>query len=99
MSQVKKILVAYDGSPHSKKALEWAIELSLLSCAQVAAVKVLDLSELYLLRGASEAFIQGLEEIRREDQKLMDEGESFPFIQTKEEGAAFNARCSLFLYK
>ena len=73
MSQVKKILVAYDGSPHSKKALEWAIELSLLSCAQVAAVKVLDLSELYLLRGASEAFIQGLEEIRREDQKMMDE--------------------------
>ena len=35
MSRLNKILVAYDGSPHSKEALNWAIDLSLLSGAQV----------------------------------------------------------------
>ena len=42
MSRMKKILVAYDGSPHSKQALNWAIDLSLLSGAQVLAVKVFE---------------------------------------------------------
>ena len=40
MAQLKKLLVAYDGSTQSKEALDWAIDLSLLSGAQVIAVKV-----------------------------------------------------------
>ena len=31
MARPKKILVAFDGSPHSKQALDWAIELSQLA--------------------------------------------------------------------
>jgi nucleotide-binding universal stress UspA family protein len=34
MTRPKKILLSYDGSPDSKEALQWAIELSLLSCAR-----------------------------------------------------------------
>lgn len=36
----KKILLAYDGSAHSKEALGWAIDLSLQSGAPLIAVKV-----------------------------------------------------------
>jgi len=28
MNELKKILVAFDGSPHSRKALDWALDLS-----------------------------------------------------------------------
>ena len=45
MSRMRKILVAYDGSPHSKQALNWAIDLSLLSEARVVAVKVFEGSQ------------------------------------------------------
>ena len=75
MSQLKKILVAYDGSPHSKQALNWAIDLSLLSGAQVAAVKVFEGSRLYpaMSEMGGKSFPALLDEIRREDQRLMDE--------------------------
>ena len=75
MSQLKKILVAYDGSPHSKQALNWAIDLSLLSGAQVSAVKVFDGSRLYptISETGGREISALLEEIRREDQQLMDE--------------------------
>ena len=39
---MKKILVAYDGSTQSKEALDWAINLSLMSEALVIAVKVVE---------------------------------------------------------
>ena len=75
MSQLKKILVAYDGSSHSKHALNWAIDLSLLSGAQVAAVKVFEGSRLYpaIAETGGKEFPALLDEIRREDQRLMDE--------------------------
>ena len=75
MSQLKKILVAYDGSSHSKHALNWAIDLSLLSGAQVAAVKVIEGSRLYagIAETGGKEFPALLDEIRREDQRLMDE--------------------------
>ncbi|MHC1762402.1 MAG: universal stress protein [Negativicutes bacterium] len=75
MSQLKKILVAYDGSSHSKHALNWAIDLSLLSDAQVAAVKVFEGSRLYpaISETGGKEFPALLDEIRREDQRLMDE--------------------------
>ena len=42
MTRPQKILVAYDGSAKSKEALNWAIDLSLLSGAPVIAVKVVE---------------------------------------------------------
>ena len=42
MARMKKILVAYDGSSHSKEALDWATDLSLMSEALVIAVKVVE---------------------------------------------------------
>jgi nucleotide-binding universal stress UspA family protein len=42
MPRPNKILVAYDGSPHSREALTWALELSLLSGASVVVVKVVE---------------------------------------------------------
>ena len=74
MSRLKKILVAYDGSPHSKEALNWAIDLSLLSGAQVVAVKVFEGNQLYAAaETGGTSFLSALEEMRREDQRLMDE--------------------------
>ena len=40
MKRPNKILLAYDGSVHSKEALGWAIDLSLQSGAPLIAVKV-----------------------------------------------------------
>lgn len=75
MSQLKKILVAYDGSQQSKQALNWAIDLCLLAGAQVAAVKVFEGSRLYpaIAETGGRELAALLDEIRREDQALMDE--------------------------
>ena len=75
MSQIKKILVAYDGSHQSKQALNWAIDLSLLSGAQVAAVKVFEGSRLYpaIAETGGRELAALLDQIRREDQQLMDD--------------------------
>ena len=74
MSRMKKILVAYDGSPHSKQALNWAIDLSLLSGAQVLAVKVFEGNQLMLAAETSSTrFLEALEAMRRDDQQLLDE--------------------------
>ena len=74
MSRMKKILVAYDGSPHSKEALDWAIDLSLLSQAQIVAVKVFEGNQLFMAAETGGAkFLETLEEMRREDRRLMEE--------------------------
>ena len=77
MSRMKKILVAYDGSPHSKQALNWAIDLSLLSEARVVAVKVFEGSQ-FLIASDTTAHkvVETLERLRREDQELLDEAVS-----------------------
>ena len=43
MAEIRKILVAYDGSPQSKVALEWAIDLGLTTKAQIAVAKVVEM--------------------------------------------------------
>lgn len=74
MSQLNKILVAYDGSPHSKEALAWAIDLSLLSGAQVTAVKVFEGSQFYsVVETGGMRFFEALEEMQQEDKRLMEE--------------------------
>ena len=42
MAKPKKILLAYDGSAHSKEALAWAIDFSLQTGAELMAVKVME---------------------------------------------------------
>jgi len=75
MTKLKKILVAYDGSSHSKEALNWAIDLSLLSGAEVAAVKVFELGVTLDAMGEADGttFQETLEAIRRNDRGLLDE--------------------------
>lgn len=74
MSRMKKILVAYDGSPHSKEALNWAVDLSLLSGAEVFAAKVVEVGHLYeAAETGGRRFLEALEEMRRDDQKLLEE--------------------------
>ena len=78
MTRPKKILLAYDGSPDSKEALQWAIELSLLSCAPLVAVKV---AEPDLTRRSAAMFKEGygvtlyerFVEMRQLDEKQLNE--------------------------
>ena len=78
MTRMRKIVVAFDGSTQSQKALDWAIDLSLLAKAQVIVVKVtemMDLSEMSALyeSGATEALVGQIEELLEADRKLMQE--------------------------
>lgn len=73
MQQLKKILVAYDGSTHSKKALNWAIDLSLMSGAEVLAVMVFGESSIFDTAEPGASVLVALEEIRRDDQRMIDE--------------------------
>ena len=75
---MRKIVVAFDGSTQSQKALDWAIDLSLLAKAQVIVVKVtemMDLSEMSELyeAGATDALVKEIEELLEADRKLMQE--------------------------
>jgi nucleotide-binding universal stress UspA family protein len=74
MSQLKKILVAYDGSPHSKAALNWGIDLSLLSGAEVLAVKVFDVKELSEVGvSGGQEFLAAYDASKKFDQDLISE--------------------------
>ena len=74
MSQWKKILVAYDGSPHSKEALAQAMDLAILSNAQVAAVTVFDVSPIFpLVEAGNATFMKEFENKRQDDQKMLNE--------------------------
>ena len=78
MTRMREIVVAFDGSTQSQKALDWAIDLSLLAKAQVIVVKVtemMDLSEMSELyeAGATDALVKEIEELLEADRKLMQE--------------------------
>jgi len=79
MKQLKKILVAYDGSPHSRQALEWAVDLSQKYGAEVRAVLVwgtfLDTASFALVEGgpAWASLTEKIKEAREKDLEMMDE--------------------------
>ena len=57
MTRPNKILVAFDGSPHSKQALEWAIDLSRNSNGSVVVVYVfepINIMSIYDAQGGSD---------------------------------------------
>ncbi len=76
MAQLKKLLVAYDGSTQSKEALDWAIDLSLLSGAQVIAVKVsepLEVGQAYAMyeAGYGATLVDQLNDRETNDKQLL----------------------------
>ena len=79
MTRIKKILVAYDGSAQSKEALDWAIDLSLMTKAQVMVVKVIEMmslremTDLYEGGAHADLLVSKIEEIQKADQKLLEE--------------------------
>lgn len=78
MAKLQKLLVAYDGSTHSKEALDWAIDLSLLSGAQVIAVKVvepLEVGQAYALyeAGYGAEMVEQLTERETTDKKMLQD--------------------------
>lgn len=82
MAQLKKLLVAYDGSTHSKEALDWAIDLSLLSGAQVIAVKVtepLEVGQSYAMyeAGYGAELVEQLTKLETNDKKLLEDAISY----------------------
>ena len=79
MTRIQKILVAYDGSAQSKEALDWAIDLSLMTKAQVMVVKVIEMmslremTDLYEGGAHADLLVAKIEEIQKADQKLLEE--------------------------
>ena len=79
MTRIRKILVAYDGSAQSKEALDWAIDLSLMTKAQVMVVKVIEMmslremTDLYEGGAHADLLVAKIEEIQKADQKLLEE--------------------------
>ena len=79
---MKKILVAYDGSTQSKEALDWAINLSLMSEALVIAVKVvepLEIGQAYAMyeAGYGKTLIEKLINREEADKKLLQDAIAF----------------------
>ncbi len=78
MVRPQKILVAYDGSAHSREALHWAIDFSLLTGAPVIVAKVVEPVEMnraYVLyeAGYGSTLIERFAEMQRIDQQQMAE--------------------------
>ena len=78
MARIRKILVAYEGSPQSKEALDWAIDLSLPSKAQVCVAKVIEamsIGEMTTLyeAGSSDDLVAYIEEVKETDRRLLED--------------------------
>ena len=76
MTRPQKILVAYDGSAHSREALMWALDLSMVSGASVVAVKVVEPVEMnraYALyeAGYGATLAERFDEMRKLDAQQM----------------------------
>ncbi len=78
MARIQKILVAYDGSPQSKEALAWAVDLSLLNKAQVCVAKVIEamsIAEMTALyeAGSGDDLVAYIEEVKETDRRLLED--------------------------
>ena len=80
MAKLQNVLVSYDGSPHSKEALHWAIYFGRHSGANITAVKVF---EPFLTRPLKEAgsilpdSLDQYEQLEKQDQQLMAEAKAW----------------------
>lgn len=75
---LKKILVAFDGSTQSRKALAWAMDLAAGADAQILAVKVfevLPLTVMYTMpeAGVASRLAEKLLDLQAADEKLLEE--------------------------
>ena len=80
MAKLQKVLVSYDGSPHSKEALHWAVYFSRHSGSAVTAVKVFEPVLTHPLQKsdslASETVAE-YEELHKHDRQLMADAKTF----------------------
>ena len=77
MATLRKILVAYDGSAHSKECLDWAIEMARPVNAQITALKVRESAEMALAYGMAESgsaakMMAKIKEIEEADTAMME---------------------------
>jgi nucleotide-binding universal stress UspA family protein len=87
MSNMQKILVAYDGYPQSKAALSWAVEIAKIIGAEVTAVTVFETFHMGLAYtmsdGGSESMTAAkLQEIEEKNASMMEEAKDL----AKEQG-------------
>ena len=75
MSNPQKILVAYDGSPHSKAALSWALLLSSDENVELDVIKVFEPINLYF--DFSVKLVERYSQLEKEDRQMMEEVKSF----------------------
>jgi len=81
MTRLNRILVAFDGSPHSKKALEWAIDLSHLAHGSIVVVYVSEpvhLTSLYGFEGGNVIMLpEVIKEFEEKERKLLEEAKIY----------------------
>jgi nucleotide-binding universal stress UspA family protein len=80
MEKQKKILVAYDGSPHSKSALDWAIRLGEDVGAELELVKVFEPIVRQYTRGdynITEKIAAQFAEMEKTDRQMMEDAKHF----------------------
>jgi nucleotide-binding universal stress UspA family protein len=79
MARPNKIIVAYDGSHHSKKALEWAIDLSRNSAGKVIAVYVSEPVEILSLYSSESGMRMkdAIKELEERGRDTLEEAKAF----------------------
>lgn len=81
MARPNKILVAFDGSPHSKKALEWAIDLNHFTHGSVVVVHVsepIHLTSLYGTEGSNVKLLaEAIKEVEKNDRETLEEAKIY----------------------
>lgn len=80
MARPNKFLVAFDGSPHSKQALEWAIDLSRSTNGSFVVVYVfepLNIMSIYDAKGGSDKTMRdAVEELKEKGQETLEEAKA-----------------------
>lgn len=73
MARLHKILVAFDGSPHSRQALQWAMDLSCDTSGTVVAVLVSEPLHLSARYNYAEVIRDAIKEHEEREQKILAE--------------------------